>query len=97
MRGETQSVGDILDVLVGRLGLKQRLKQAEAVRKWDEIVGERIACETQAEIVRGKTLFVKVTSPIWAQELSFLKPEIMKKLRQEIGRGVITDIRFKCG
>lgn len=97
MRGETQKVGDILDSLVTRLGLKHRLKQSEVVMKWEDIVGERIAVETKAEVIRGKTLFVNVTSPMWAQELNFLKPEIMKKIRQEIGRGIVTDIRFKSG
>lgn len=97
MRGETQKLGDILDSMVTRMGIRRQLKKAGVIDAWCEIVGERISVETKAERVRGSTLFVNVSSPVWAQELEFLKPEILKKIREEVGRGVITDIRFRTG
>lgn len=97
MRGETQQLGEILEAMIGRLGIKRQLKRAEVVTAWEEIVGERIAGETHAEAVRGHTLFVRAESPVWAQELEFLKPEILKKIRARVGRGVVSDIRFRTG
>ncbi len=96
-RGEIQQIGEILDTLVSRLGIKKQLKKAEVIKDWESIVGKKIADETKAELVKGKTLFVNASSPVWAQELEFLKPELLKKIRQKIGQGIITDIRFRTG
>lgn len=97
MRGELESVGEVIESMITRLGIKQRLKRAQIVEEWGRIVGGKIAQETRAERVRGSTLFVSTSSPVWAQELEFMKPEILKKIREELGKGVVTDIRFRTG
>jgi len=97
MRGETQSIGEIIDAMVARLGLKKKIKRAKVIEEWPRLVGEIIARETRTECVRGETLFVVASSPVWAQELELMKPKLLKKIREEIGKGVITDIRFKTG
>ncbi|MFZ3063132.1 MAG: DUF721 domain-containing protein [Actinomycetota bacterium] len=97
MRGEIQSIGEIVEAMVSRLGLKQKIKRARVVHHWPRLVGEIIARETRAERVRGDSLFVTTSSPVWAQELELMKPKLLKKIREEIGKGVISDIRFKTG
>lgn len=97
MRGELQSIGEVIESMVTRLGIKMRLRRAQVVEEWAAIVGERIAKETQAERVRGSTLFVFTSSSVWAQELEFMKQDILKKIRSELGKGVVTDIRFRTG
>lgn len=96
-RGEPKTVGEVIDSIVTRLGIRRRLKQAQVVERWDAIVGERIARETKPERVAGNTLFVAASSPVWAQELEFLKREILAKIRDEMGKGVVADIRFRTG
>lgn len=97
MRGELHSVGEVIDQMITRLGIRKRLKQAQIIEEWARIVGDRIAKETRAERVRGGILFVSTSSPVWAQELEFMKPEILRKIRDELGKGVVVDIRFKTG
>jgi predicted nucleic acid-binding Zn ribbon protein len=97
MRGEIQSIGEIIDAMVARLGLKQKIKRARVVEEWPRLVGEIIARQTRTERIREDTLFVIASSPVWAQELELMKPKLLQKIRQEIGKGVITDIRFKAG
>jgi len=52
---------------------------------WPRIVGEKIARNARAERVRGKTLFVATRTSSWTTELTFLKAEIMRKIRGEVG------------
>lgn len=94
---EVQHISDVLDAMVSRMGIKTQLKKAEVVTEWPAIIGEQIAEQTKAERIRGTTLFVTASSPVWAQELDFLKPKILKKIRERVGRGVVTDIRFRTG
>lgn len=97
MRGEIQSIGEIIDAMVTRLGLKQKIKRARVIEEWPRLVGDIIARETRTECVKGDTLFVIASSPVWAQELELMKPKLLKKICQEIGKGVISDIRFRTG
>lgn len=64
---------------------------------WDKVVSGEIARFTEAVKVSRQVLYVEVKSPVWAQELNFLKPEIMQKLNQKAGYPAIKDIRFKAG
>jgi hypothetical protein len=85
--------------LLGSLLANARATTAKAARAgpvdqdtWRRIVGDRVAQRTEpGRVVRG-TLQVRVTSPVWAQELSFFSEEIVARLRRT---GVEVDsIRF---
>lgn len=96
-RGEAESIGSIIETMVARLGIKKQLKRAKTLSEWPDIVGERIARETNPDHIRNTILFVSCSTPMWAQELALLKPAIIKKIRERVGPGIVTDIRFKTG
>jgi predicted nucleic acid-binding Zn ribbon protein len=64
---------------------------------WREVVDERVGKNAEAIKIRNRTLYVSTSSPVWAQELSFLKKEIIEQFNKKAGREVISDIRFKAG
>ncbi len=89
-----QTIGDIIRNLFAELGLTDRLKRAEALEAWQEVVGEQIAKVSAAERIIGKKLFVHVESAAWRHELSMKKPEILRKLNGHLGGRFIEDIKF---
>jgi predicted nucleic acid-binding Zn ribbon protein len=66
-------------------------------QQWKDVVGPAIAENTRPEAIKGKLLLVHVSSPPWMQQLQFLKPELIEKLNETIGKEVVGDIRFKIG
>jgi hypothetical protein len=53
---------------------------------------------TKPDYIRNRTLFVHVLHPVWAQELTFLKPMLLQKLVHYLQPGdVVTDIVFRVG
>jgi hypothetical protein len=62
---------------------------------WREVVGSNVARRSQPTKLSGSTLFVRVTSSAWAQELSFLSRSIIERLRRA-GYGV-NALRFSVG
>jgi len=60
---------------------------------WRRILGDRIAQHSVPRTCRGKTLTVAVGSSVWAQELSLLMPDIIRRL-QAAGFGV-SDLRWQ--
>ena len=66
-------------------------------QQWKDVVGPVIAENTRPEAIKGKLLLVNVSSAPWMQQLQFLKPELIEKLNESLGKGVVGDIRFKIG
>jgi predicted nucleic acid-binding Zn ribbon protein len=77
------------------LGLSSKLEQYEAVNRWGEVVGTRIAQETEAVRIEKGVLVVKVKSSVWRNELNVRKREIIERLNTALGQQVVNDIRFQ--
>jgi len=77
-------VGDVLDRYLARSGFGDRLAQAGVIADWAALVGPTIAAVTTPEAVtRDGTIFVRVTTAPWMQELQLMTPEILRKLGPE--------------
>lgn len=64
---------------------------------WQTAVGAAIAQKTEPRRLFGTKLNVTVTSAAWMNELTFHKADILRKLREGLGKGVVEDITFKVG
>ncbi len=79
-----QRLGDALERYLEKSGLTDRLAQASVVEQWPQLVGQRIAAVCHPESVsQDGTLFVRVTSGAWMQELQLMTPDILERLRAE--------------
>jgi predicted nucleic acid-binding Zn ribbon protein len=91
---EPDKIGGLIGNYLSNLGYADRLHKQSAVTRWAEIVGPKIALETQALKIDGDTLVIKVHRAAWRQQLTFLKAELLAKLNSQIGEELIKDIRF---
>lgn len=89
-----EKIQDILNRTLQQLGLAERLKEADAVRRFGEIVGGSIAAKAEAISIREGKLVVKVPSPVWRQELNYSKQEIIDALNKALGDAVVRDVHF---
>ena len=62
---------------------------------WDKVVGPAISKNAQPLWIKDGRLRVKVTDPIWLQELGFMEPTIRKKLNTTLGRKAVEKIEFR--
>ena len=89
-----EKIQDILDRTLQQLGLAERMKEADVVRRFSEIVGDNIAARAEAVSIREGKLVVKVASPVWRQELNYSKQEIIDALNRALNDNIVTDIHF---
>ncbi len=74
-------LGDALERYVDRAGIGDRLAQASVVAEWAALVGPKIADVTvPTSVTADGTLFVRVRSAAWAQELHLMSPSILAEL-----------------
>lgn len=96
-RSRPSAIRDILEDWLAKSGLGKRLDVSQVVDRWAEAVGPQIAAVTRAEAVNAEgTLWVRVASSAWANELSLMAPRILGKLNQD-RRGQIREIRWLTG
>jgi len=94
---QIEKLGTVLDKSLKRLELSPRLDEYGVWPIWNDVVGKPIARNAQPEKIRNGTLFVKVTSPVWMQQLQFMKEMIAGKLNQRLKSQIVKNIFFVIG
>jgi len=92
-----ERIGDLLETSLKRLDLNSRLEDYGVWTIWNQAVGAAIARNAQPEKLRNGTLMVKVSSPVWMQQLQFMKEMIATKLNEQLQRTVVKNIFFVVG
>ena len=91
------NIDGVLRDALRKMQVHVRLREAAVWRVWDRVVGETVAQQAQPASVRRGILFVTCSSPVWMQQLQFMKGVILEKLKQHLEKKVIKDIRFQIG
>lgn len=87
------TLGSVLGGTVDQLARRARMAVRPDV--WRAAVGHRVADRTQPGRLGRGVLEVRVASPVWAQELTYLAPTITDRLRAS---GVdVHELRFRVG
>ena len=95
--GFPTGVGSLLSKLLQGLEMESKVKEQMCALVWDEVVGERVAGAAQPEFVRDGRMFVVTKSPVWANELTFYKEEMIRNLNRRVGGDALKEIVFKAG
>ena len=90
-----------MQTLLGGL-LKNRqmvasMRRVMVMSLWEQVVGQLVAQKSWPEKVDDGVLNIGVTSHAWATELQLLKPQILARYRQLLGRAILKDVAFRVG
>lgn len=92
-----ERLGSVLEKSLKRIDPSGRLAEYSVWPIWNDMVGEIIARNAQPEKIRQGTLFVKVSSHVWMQQLQYMKDTIADKLNHRLGGEVVKNIFFYVG
>lgn len=90
--GGPKPLGGFIELAISDLGIGHKIAQYRACALWPEVVGREIARVTTVEGVERRKLFVRVATPAWRTELSFLKKRILRKINDGVGEEILEDI-----
>ena len=94
-RKKPSSVGDVLAGVLRDSGIAERVEQARLIPEWPALVGAQIAAVTEpTSIAADGTMFVRVTTNAWMNELSLMEPELLRALNATPGRSPVKRIRW---
>lgn len=91
------ATGELVKDLLERKGLTEKIGEYQAWLIWDEVVGPQIAAQARPIRIRQQVLEVRVSQPVWMQQLQLMKPMILKKLNERLGENTLSDIYLRRG
>jgi len=90
-------LADILDSVLGKFGIKTRLKENEVFAVWEQAVGDAVARNCRPKTITDGILVIETKNNVWMQELSLLRQEIMDSINKHLGWEGVKDLRFRIG
>lgn len=88
---------DVLQALFNDPALPFNPDDAKIWQIWNDAVGPAIAQNARPSWIRNGRLRVRVSGPIWLQELEFAAETIRDRLNTALGRPAVERIEFRLG
>jgi len=88
-------IGGLVESVLGQLGLRDRVEEYHVVESWNDIVGESIAAWVEPLRIEGGRLVLGVKSSPWLMEMQMREREILDRIEEYAGKGIVREIRFE--
>ncbi len=88
-----KKLGDLISPLVREFGMEEAVRFEEIRKDWGDLFNEPLSLHMFPSHLQKGELLINVDSPLWLQQLTFLKAQIIKNL----ARFGIKDVRFRIG
>src|SRR4030043_415766 len=90
-----EELGSVINKIVSDSDIGRKIKKFNIFNHWPDIVGNDIGNKTKPEKLLRQTLYISVTSSTWANELSLMSGQLIKKINDFVGETVVKELRFK--
>jgi predicted nucleic acid-binding Zn ribbon protein len=94
-RDDPQPLTAALGGLLSARGWRDRAAVGVVFGDWARIVGEQLAAHTRPEAFEDGELTVSADSSAWATQVRLLAPQLVKRLAEELGHGVVHRIKVR--
>jgi hypothetical protein len=92
-KGLVKRIGNLISPLVAGLGLEEAVRFEQIRKEWSDIFREPLSLHMFPCSLKHGELLITVDSPVWHQQLIFLKSEILK----HVSPYGVKDVRFRIG
>jgi len=88
-------LGDVLKEVIDQLDVQEKIDEARVVETWATLAGREINGVTESVWMKGSTLYVKITSAAWRQELHMNRRQWRQRLNGEFETDPVDEIVFR--
>ncbi len=86
------SISEVLQQFVQQNKLESGMDKIDVEQAWKSLMGNGVNSYTQEVLLKGSTLYVKLTSAVLREELSYGKQKIIAILNEELRKDVVKEI-----
>ena len=84
-----------LDAVTRNLGGQGGPALVDLLRRWPAVVGEQLAAHSRPLSLRDGALAIGVEEPAWGAQLGWLEADLLRRLAEALGAGVVTHITVR--
>ena len=88
-------LGDVLQEVIDELGVRKEIDEARVIETWASVAGDKINEVTESAWMKDSTLYVKITSAAWRQELHMNRRKWRERLNGEFESDLVEEINFR--
>lgn len=88
----TTSLGDVLQVLIEKMGWQDEYDLSIIINNWDDLVGEKFAKESKPVALKNGVMTVISESSVWRAEIFYRRHEIINKISQLRNKEVVKEM-----
>jgi predicted nucleic acid-binding Zn ribbon protein len=92
---DLEHFSESVDGMFARLGLPDPVVMAGVSSEWDELAGPPWSGRSRPVYMKGTTLIVEAASPSMIAFLKYGENELLRRLSERFGQGVIDSIEIK--
>ena len=86
------SISEVLQQFIQVNKLEAGMDKIDVEKAWKSLMGNGVNSYTQEVILKGTTLYVKLTSAVLREELSYGKQKIIAMLNEELRKEIVKDL-----
>lgn len=90
-----QTTGDLVGKYLAKIGGEDRAIEQRVFSCYEAAVGAMFRNKAEPDALRGRTLFVRVSSSALAHEVTMLRRDILARMAATLGPDLVTDIRTR--
>jgi predicted nucleic acid-binding Zn ribbon protein len=85
-------VSDLLKLFIKENRLEESYRQYLFLKHWNDVTGDAVAKATIDKTLKGKKLYVSLSSSVVRYELFMRRSEIIRELNRRAGKEVINEL-----
>ena len=93
-RTKTVSISEVVSEVLGDYKIADKLDEARIMAAWRKELGN-LAKPTDELYIKNKLLFANLSSSVVRNELYMMRSTLVKRLNENAGKEIITDIVFR--
>lgn len=86
------SISDVLKQFIQVNKLEAGMDKIDVEQAWKNLMGNGVNSYTQEVILKGSTLYVKLTSAVLREELCYGKQKIIAMLNEELRKEIVKEL-----
>lgn len=93
-RHTPQSLGDVIRDFLEETSLQDRMEELKAADLWKTVAGDYLASQTGKPYVKNGVMSIGVANASLRNELNMNRSRLREIINKNLGKEVITEIRF---
>jgi hypothetical protein len=93
-KSNEQSIKEVIEELINTYKLRGKINEIRLQHSWEQLMGQTVAVRTKEIYLRGKILFIRVSSAPLKAELFYAADKIKKLLNEQLEGEYIEEVRF---